>query len=587
MTDAALASLLPLPVVLPITGAVLSPLVARLGRRGPLIVSLVAVSAATVVLLLMAPDVYRGQLLTHFLGHVHPVGGTQLGVTFVAEPFGLTFALLTGIVGALLLAHANSELGGLGHRELGGFACLFQLLLAALIGAALTADTVDLFVWFEVAALASYGLTAFFLERPLALEASFKIMVLTNMASFAIFVAAALLYSRHGALNLGQLGDALRGPVHPVDLVALGLFVAGFGTKAGLMPFHGWLADAHTSAPGPVSALFSGLMVNLGVFAIARMALDVYSSAGRPVLGLLTVFGAVTAILGAVLALGQDDLKRLLAYDTVSQMGVLLVGVGAGSRDALAGTVYHLIAHGLFKALLFLAAGAVVHATGLTRISQMGGLARHRPLTTAAFVVGTASIAGLPPFSGYVSLGLIHDALRRDHPGVFIAMVVAQVVTVAALGRATYLAFFRRRDDDYDTLERSTPGTLIAFGGLAGLCVAFGVLPKLALDRIVAPAAAMLVQPSVYAHAALSRGVTLSVESVPFDYFDPVGLLIALGTIAAGIAVAVWYIRRDAEPAPVRWLRAVHTGSVNDYALYAAGGTALVIAALLLGSRMT
>src|SRR5205807_10125743 len=121
------------------------------------------------------------------------------------------------------------------------FACLFQLLVAALIGAALTADLFNLFVWFEVAALASYGLTGFFLERPIALEAAFKILVLTTIAGFAIFIGAGLLYSGHGALNLGQLHDAIAAHAGTADLVALGLLVSGFATKAGLVPFHGWL----------------------------------------------------------------------------------------------------------------------------------------------------------------------------------------------------------------------------------------------------------------------------------------------------------------------------------------------------------
>jgi multicomponent Na+:H+ antiporter subunit D len=585
MTTAGLASLLPVPVAILILGAVLSPLVGRFSRRGPLVVSVAASAGALGVLLLFAPDVYGGTLLTHFLGNVGPIDGHELGVAFTADAFGLTYALLVAAVGGLLLAHTLSELGGLGHRELGGFACLFQLLLAALIGAALTADSVDLFVWFEVAALASYGLTGFFLERPPALEASFKIMVLTNMAAFGVFIAVAMLYQQTGALNLGQLHAGLAAGIRPLELVALGLIVVGFGTKAGLMPFHGWLADAHTAAPGPVSALFSGLMVNLGIVAIARICLDIYATDGRPVLGLLTVIGAISAILGAVLALAQDDLKRMLAYDTVSQMGVLAVGIGTATSTGIAGMVYHLIAHALFKSLLFLAAGAIVHATGLTRLSQLGGLARHRPITTVAFVVGAAAIAGLPPLSGYVSLGLIHDSLRESDPAAFVAMVIAQVVTVAALARATYLAFFRRRDDDYDTLERSSPGMLIAFGTLGAGCFAFGVLPTYVLDHVVAPAATVLTHPANYAHAALFGTSTLPTTPVPFDYGDPTDLVIALGTIVLGLALAWWYCTRQAEPRPVTWLRLVHTGSVNDYASYAAGGLVVVVSTLLIGGR--
>jgi multicomponent Na+:H+ antiporter subunit D len=582
MSHAVLASLLPLPVAIPITGAVLAPLLARISRWLPLVVSVIAMLAATVVLALLAPTVYRGTLLVHFLGHIGPVHGQELGVTFLADPFGLTFALLASGIGTVLLLYTLSELGGLGSREIGGFACLTQLLLTALIGSALTADSVDLFVWFEVAALASYGLTGFFLERPLALEAGFKILVLTTIASFFVFMAVSVLYDVHGALNLGQLHVALSRHSRDVDLVALALLVAGFGTKAGLVPFHGWLADAHTAAPGPVSALFSGLMVNLGVVAIARICLDVYAGSGRPILGVLTVIGAISAIVGAVMALAQDDLKRLLAYDTVSQLGVLTVAMGTASATGLSGMAYHLIDHALFKTLLFLCAGSIVHATGLTNLSQMGGLARHRPVTTIAFVIGAAAIAGLPPLNGYVSVGLIHDAVRNEHPVTFAALLVAQVVTVAALSRATYLAFFRRRDDDYDTLEAPKPGMLIGFGTLAGGCVAFGVLPTFVLTHIAAPAAGVLLHPAAYATAALTGHGALTVPALSFDYLSPIEIVTAAGTTVAGLVVAGWYVRRDREPKPVSLLRALHTGSVNDYASYAAIGLVVTVATLLL-----
>lgn len=584
MSDATLASLLPLPVVFPIGGAVLAPLLARLSRRAPLVVSLLALVASTVVLAMLAPMTYGGKIQAHYLGKVGPINGHVLGVTFIADPFGLTFALLVAVIGALLLLYTLSELAGLGRRELGGYACLFQLLLAALVGAALTADTVDLFVWFEVAALASYGLTGFFLERPIALEAAFKIMVLTNIAAFCVFIGVALLYSGHGALNFGQLHHALDAHVRSADLFVLALLVTGFGTKAGLIPFHGWLADAHTAAPGPVSALFSGLMVNLGVVAIARLTLDIYPTNRSPVLGLLTVLGAVSAVAGALLAFAQDDLKRLLAYDTISQMGVLIVGYATATAQGVAGATYHLVSHALFKSLLFLCAGSVVHATGMTKLSQMGGLARHRRVTTVAFVVGAAAIAGFPPLNGYVSVGLIHETLQENAPATYAVMVVAQIVTVAALARATYLAFFRRRDDDYDSLECSEPGMLVALGALIAGCIAFGVLPDYVLRDVAAPAAAALLHPSIYANAALHGVARLPVPHLDFSYGSPSELGSAFGTIAAGLVLAYWYVRRDGEPRPVRWLRAVHTGSVNDYALYASAGLVIAAATLLTAS---
>jgi multicomponent Na+:H+ antiporter subunit D len=332
-----------------------------------------------------------------------------------------------------------------------------------------------------------------------------------------------------------------------------------------------------------VSALFSGLMVNLGVVVMARLSLQIYGpSSARPLLGLLTTLGAASAVLGAVMALAQDDLKRLLAYDTVSQMGVLLVGFSAAHPPAVAGATYHLINHAVFKALLFLCAGAIVHATGFTHLSEMGALARRLPLVAAAFVLGVLAISGIPPLNGYVSLGLIHDSLKDHNPAAYAALIAAQVITVAALSRAAYLAFFVRREEKLPKHNPMHPGMVTTMGILGAGCIAFGVLPYAVLHRIVEPATGGLLAAGTYANGLLNQGGTgLPIPSIEFSYFSPAGLVTALGTAAAGVVLAVWYVRRTTEPKPVSWLRALHTGSVNDYAAYLAVGSIITIGSLL------
>jgi multicomponent Na+:H+ antiporter subunit D len=580
MSTALLGSLLPLTVAIPLAGAVVAPLLARLSTRLPVLVAAAALAGTTAVLLLMAPRVFGGRVISHYMGLWTPVRGHVLGIAFTAEPFGLIYALVCAVVGALLLIYTLSEQGGLGPRELGGYACLFQLLLAALIGVGLTADLFNLFVWFEVAAIASYGLTGFFLERPIALEAAFKLAVLTTMASFILFVAIGLLYAGHGALNFGQLNTALAAHTTTPDLIALGLLVAGLATKAGLIPLHGWLADAHEAAPGPVSALFSGLMVAMGLIGIARLAFQIYPAGHTVVLGLLMVAGVVSALVGAVLALAQDDLKRLLAYDTVSQMGLIAVGFATGAAPGIAGATYHIVNHALFKALLFLCAGAIVHRTGLTKLSEMGGLARSMPVITGAFVVAVASIAGVPGLGGYVSVSLIHEPLLDDgHYGLFAALLIAQAITVAALGRAAWLAFFRPRPESYDRMERLQPGMVTGFAALAACCVAAGVAPQFALDHVFAPAAGSLLHPLHYAKAVLGGSGTSLRETIPFHYLEPAQLLTIAVSLAAGLLLARWYLR-NREPRAVSLLRALHNGSVNDYAAYAVGGILIAVTVL-------
>jgi multicomponent Na+:H+ antiporter subunit D len=345
--------------------------------------------------------------------------------------------------------------------------------------------------------------------------------------------------------------------------------VAGFATKSGLIPFHGWLPDAHTPVPGAVSALFSALMVDLGIVGLVRLSFLLFPETHR-LAGLLTCLGCVSALAGALLTLVQDDFKRLLAWDTVSQMGVLLIGFASHTVEGVAGAVYHLVNHGVFKALLFLCAGAVVHGTGKTHLSQLGGLARSRWPLAAGFVVGALAISGVPPLNGYMSLGLLHKGIE-DQPIVFAVALLAQTITVAALARATYLAFFRRRDEPYEQLERPRAGMVISLAALAAGCVTFGVFAETFIKEVASPAASALFHRAVYATGVLGGHAAFPRVEVSFEYVDVKDLLITAAEIVVGLGLAVLAVRRPV-PRPVQWLRAVHTGSVNDYAAYLVAG---------------
>lgn len=580
MSQAGLSALLPLPVALPLAAAALSPLLGRWSKRIPLLLALLSLGGSTALLGLMAPTAYAGPhgghstVLSHFMGHWGPVSGKVLGDAFTVDALGLDFALAASAVGALIMSFTLSSFSDMGERELGQFSALFLLLDAALIGSALTADLLNLFIWFEVAALASYALTAFFLERPLALEAAFKVLVLTNIASFAVFLGVAFVYQRTGAVDFAQIYGSMRAHGGAADHVALGLLVAGFATKAGLVPFHGWLPDAHTAAPGPVSALFSGLMVNLGIVAIARVMFQLYTPArSGPLLGVLMILGLASTLFGAVMAVLQDDLKRLLAYDTVSQMGVLAVGLATGRAAGLAGSSYHLLNHALFKSLLFLCAGSIVHTTGAERLSEMGSLWRRMPLIAVAFTVGAVSIAGVPPLNGYAGVGMIHDALLSGHQYIPLAlMLLAQCLTVGALGKATWQAFFRAaRKKSFEHAEKLRPGMVLSLAGLSGSCLAFGLLPGVLVPATAAPAAATLLHPGDFAAAVLASKGVIPLTVASFDYFDLREILIVIGVIAAAWPLARVVTSKRARPWTNR-LRALMSGSINDYAAYQAVG---------------
>ncbi|WP_433604843.1 complex I subunit 5 family protein [Dactylosporangium sp. CA-139114] len=523
------AEVLPLAVLAPVAGAVLAPLLARFSARLALATALLAVVASVAVLAACALTA-RGR--TVYLGGWRPIG-----IAYVTDAFGLTMALTAAVVGALAMLATLSGLADLGPRELGGYACLSLLLIAAVVAGSLTVDLLHLFVWFEVAGLASYALTGFFLERPHAVEATFKVVVLTSVAGFLIFIGTALLYQSHGAVAMSALFPGRPGVL---DRIAAGLLLAGLATKAGLVPFSGWLPDAHTAAPGPISALFSGILVNFGVIGIARL-LD----AGMPGHGALMALGCASALIGAAAAAVQDDLKRLLAYDTISQIGIVTTGLAAASAAGTRAAVYHLVGHALFKALLFLIAGAVVHNTGATSLPELSGLFRRSRTLVLLFLVGAAAIAGVPPLNGYVSLSLLHTALRPT-PAALAAVLAAQVVTVAALTRVVRAMFARTEDPRFARDEHLRPGLTAALATLAAACFATGVAFHW-------------------------------VSGAPWT--DAIELVSTGASVALGVVLSAWVGPR-ADGLRGRFAR-LATGSVNDYTLYQALGLLAVCAALL------
>lgn len=315
-------------------------------------------------------------------------------------------------------------------------------------------------------------------------------------------------------------------------------------------------------------------MVNLGVIGLARLLQQVFPlrAHGHGVLALLTTLGAVSAVLGALMALLQEDLKRVLAWDTISQLGILGVGFATLSDRGVAAATYHLLDHALFKTLLFLCAGAVVHSTGQTELARLGGLARHQPFVTAAFTLGGLAIAGIPPLNGYASLGLIHEAVGETDPMTFIALLLAQALTVAALGRAAYLAFCRRRMEPYENVEKPRAGMAVTLILLGAGCVAFGVFPNRVLSTVAAPAASSLLHPDEWAAAVLNGRAAVPPLDVKFEYWTLSGLLIVASTVLAGALIAWWSVRwttREVpQPRALRALRALHSGSMNDYVAF-------------------
>jgi len=380
----------------------LPPLAGAIGALGPL--------AALALALRPSLDVLSGAPpLSARVDWTAPVGPLSLGL----DPLSAFFLLVILGVSALAAVYGLGYL----HRTPQDAAswCWFDLLVASMAGVVLARQAILFLLAWETMALSSFLLVAHHHERQEVRRAAWTYLVAMHLGACFLLPMFFVLAKGAGSLEFAAFGQGLT----PAAATACFLLaVVGFGTKAGLMPFHVWLPEAHPAAPSHVSALMSGVMIKTGIYGIARVLLVL----GTPRLSwglVLLALGGVSAFLGVLFALAQHDLKRLLAYHSVENVGIIVLGLGVGVTGlalgapgvaalGFAGGLLHVLNHALFKGLLFLGAGSVLRASGTAEIDELGGLMRRMPVTAVTFLVGSVAIAGLPPFNGFVSELLVY-----------------------------------------------------------------------------------------------------------------------------------------------------------------------------------
>lgn len=357
------------------------------------------------------------------------------------------------------------------------FYTLFLLMLAGMNGIVVTGDMFNLFVFLEIASVASYALVAFGTEKH-ELEAAFKYAIMGTVASLFILFGIAILYSITSTLNMADMAVVLaENGSGNIVLMVSAIFLMGFGLKAALVPFHAWLPDAHPSAPAPISAMLSGILIkSLGVYALCRIFFNIIG-VEAPMSAILMFLGTLSMVAGGLLALGQWDFKRLLAYSSISQIGYIILGIGLCTPLGILGGLFHLFNHSVFKSLLFLNSGAVVYATGTRELREMGGLASKMPVTGTTNLVASMSVAGVPPFSGFWSKLLIIIALvQAGRLGYAFWAAFISILTLAMYLKVTRYAFFGKLQEKWSKIKEVPFFMKLSMAALAIICLAGGVL---------------------------------------------------------------------------------------------------------------
>ena len=430
-------------------------------------------------------------------------------ILLAADALSALFLVPVFLVPALGAVYGLGYWPEAGHRRDARKLRFFMGLLAASMAAVLLARSgVAFLVAWEVMALAAFFAATTEDRQPAVREAGWIYLVATHAGTLCLFGMTALLHATTGSFAW-EAPDGGLSTARPAGIVFL-LALAGFGAKAGLFPFHFWLPGAHAGAPSHVSAVMSGVMLKVGLYGLLRIT-SLYGAPPSWWGGLLLVLGAASALYGAALAAGQGDVKRLLAYSSIENVGIVATGIGlallgraAGRPEwvalGLGGALLHVLFHSLFKPLLFLGAGAVIHGTGTREIDLMGGLLRKMPKTGAAFAVGCAAVAALPPLNGFFSEWIVYLGLFRAFSGPGEALLAAFAAPALALAGGVALAAFVKlfgivflgnaRSEKADNAHEPGPAMRVPILFLAAACLVAGLLSPLLAPGLDAAARA-------------------------------------------------------------------------------------------------
>jgi multicomponent Na+:H+ antiporter subunit D len=500
---------------------------------------------------------------------------------------------------------------------------LMLTFLAGMTGFCLTGDIFDMFVWFELMGVSAYALTAYRPEERGSIQGALNFAITNSIGAYLTLSGIAVVYGRTGALNMAQIGqDIARHRPDGLVVVAFVLIITGWLIKSAIVPFHFWLADAHAVAPTPVCVLFSGVMVELGLYGIARVYWSMFGQAltGQALGNRATIthaflaLGLVTTIVGALFCFRERHIKRLLAFSTISHAGMFLTGLALLTPLGLAGAAVSVAGHAMVKAALFLCTGIVLHRLGSVNEPALHGRGRPLRATGVVFTLAAFGLADLPPFAAYLGKGRIEDASSaRGMTWVIALLVFASAVVGGAVLRVAGGVFYglgdppsedpqMARESSEETSEtdegkQRTPLTMIIPPAvLVAAAAVIGLMPGLGS---VVEAAAVRFQDQHAYNATVLHGASVAHVTAPYPA-GPAGvtvtdLVIGLGTAAGAVILAFaalyWrrlpLLRRGFEPgtALVRPLRRFQSGVVNDYVTWIVIGVACLGGALAFSIR--
>lgn len=471
-------------IAVPLGFAFAIPLVGLISKKIVKFVPIFALLFNLFSAVMIAPQAMKSPIVVKIGGFPPP-----FGINLVVGPLGIFFTLLISLAGFLIAFYALTYIR---QGEEAKYHTLYLLILTGATGVVLTGDLFNLFVFFEILCISSYALVAYWGNRN-GIEASIKYLIQGSVGTTLFLIGIGLLYGLFGTLNMADLALAIESAASPSVFVPMVLIITGLGIEAAIFPLNGWLPDAHSSAPSSISAILSGIAIEVGVYAVVRVLFTLFDCSN--ILLFMVFLGVLTLLIGEASAFSQKNIKRMLAYSSIGQIGLIVFALTIGTSLAITAGLFQMISHTLGKCLLFLAVGYMIVKSGSMEISSFAGMGRRMPLTSLAFVVGTFSLVGLPPFIGFPSKFLIVQAAIAKETIVFTILVA--LVLLATVIEATY--FFRvvqtiyfQTGEENAAREEAPVEALIPMYVFVALIVAIGICPARVTDLLSSAASELL-----------------------------------------------------------------------------------------------
>ena len=515
-------------LAIPFIGALITPLIGRIGDRcrNSFVILVLLVNA--VLVLLFASMVWENGIFSYVFG-AQDISVPVAHILFEVDGLGVLMAVLSSL---LLLVAAVYSWGFL--KDASGLDKYYMLMLlfeVGIIGVIFTGDLFNFFVFLVMTIVAMAGLVSFWTDRAESVVTGFTFLVVGSLSTLCVLFAVGLLYGQYNVVNFAELASSLEYTF--LDKAALALLVAAFGMIVGVAPMHMWLNDSFVRSPASVSMTLVGVSF-VGLYGLLRIVFVVFGNALSMIAKDVDIAGfafqlplhvalgwfiialaVVTILIGVILALGQNDIKKLIAFGVLAEIGYIVLGVGAGiaaigtafGRTALEGGLFHMFNDAFIMGLLFLVAGAIYYGTKERLLENLGGLAHNMKYTAVFFIIGVFAVSGMPPFSGFASKLLIYESVFQLNPILAIVAVLSSFLLLAVFLKLFILVFLGPKLPRFANVKEVPQSMLIAMGILVVIIVFMSLFPQYIFETIVEPGVDALLEYQSYITHVLSGGV--------------------------------------------------------------------------------